>query len=258
MDLDRRLLLQLDTSLPTQRHYPLRGVELRAAEDGSVLTFEGYACITGIWYEMYGGPPYGWHELVEPGAFKKTLSERADVQFLINHGGEPLARTKSGTMDLDEDGQGEHVLARFDPTDPDVQRIAPKMRRGDMDEMSFAFRITRQRWEDEDGNEGDSSTAPRRRILEVNQHKGDVSLVNYGANDSTWGSMRQLDSALCELRDGHTLDPEAGRLLRTLLAGDTPTPAPTAPPAPPATRMVPVALLDAGPPSTYRRKTPAA
>lgn len=253
---DRRLLMQLDTSLPTRRLYPVRGFELRADPEGAVLTFEGYACITGVGYEMYGGPPYGWTEIVEPGAFKKTLAERADVQLLINHTGEPLARTKSGTMDLTEDSQGEHVVARLDPTDPDVARVAGKMQRGDMDEMSFAFRVVRQRWEDEDGEEADSSVAPVRRILEVNQHKGDVSIVNYGANDATWGAMRHLDQALGELRAGQPLSPEAALLLRSLVGVDA-TPPPGPPPAR-TTRMVPAARLRAGFAAPAHRKTPAA
>lgn len=253
MDLDRRLLLELDRGLPTQRLYPIKGLELRANDDATELTFEGYACITGVGYDMYGGPPYGWTEIVERGAFKKTLSERADVQFLINHDGEPLARTKSGTMDLEEDDQGEHVVARFDPADPDVQRVARKMGRGDMDEMSFAFRVVRQRWEDETGEEVDPYLAPVRRILEVNQHKGDVSIVNFGANDATWGSMRQLNSALCELRAGHELSPEHGRLLRSLVGVDV-TPAPPVP----EPRMVSAAQLRSKLAPSITRKIPAA
>jgi hypothetical protein len=59
------------------------------------------------------------------------------------------------------------------------------MERGDLDEMSFAFRVTRQEW-NEDYTE--------RWINEVNLSKGDVSIVNYGANPHTGGltSLRGL------------------------------------------------------------------
>lgn len=207
---DRNTLLTLDAR-STVRDFPGVEMTLRSASNDAgddELLFDGYSCITGHFYTMYGGPPYGWDECVATGAFRKTLSENADVVLLVNHSGTPLARTKSGTLTLDEDDQGEHVVARLNPDDPDVKAIAPKLERGDLDEMSFAFRIVRQRWEDEDGNEADPMTAPRRRILEVNQHRGDVAIVNYGANDATFGSLRSLDLALRALRTGEPLDGE--------------------------------------------------
>lgn len=212
---NRGSLIELDRR-NTVRDFAGVAMSLRAASDGSdSLLFDGYSCITGHWYTMYGGPPIGWEEQVAPGAFRKTLSEHADVVLLVNHMGAPLARTKSGTLLLEEDAQGEHVLARLNPADPDVQALAPKLERGDLDEMSFAFRVVRQRWEDEDGNEADPMTAPRRRILEVNQHRGDVAIVNYGANDATFGSLRTLDLAMRALRAGDMSfdDEEIARLL---------------------------------------------
>jgi phage head maturation protease len=50
------------------------------------------------------------------------------------------------------------------------------MERGDLDEMSFAFRTVRHSFTD-DGE--------LRTLLEVNIDKGDVSVVNNGANDKT-------------------------------------------------------------------------
>ena len=52
--------------------------------------------------------------------------------------------------------------------------------RGDLDEMSFAFRVMRQEW---------NSDYDRRWINEVSLDKGDVSLVNYGANPTTGGTV---------------------------------------------------------------------
>jgi hypothetical protein len=49
-----------------------------------------------------------------------------------------------------------------------------------LDECSFAFRVTRQTW-NEDYTE--------RRIVELNLHHGDVSLVNFGASPHTAGSV---------------------------------------------------------------------
>lgn len=164
-----------------QRNRPFRGVELRALPDGTggeKLLFEGYACVVEEPYEMcdWLGP---YTEVVRSGAFTKTLSENADVPFKINHEGMTLARTKSGTMRLAEDTTGLHVEAELDPANPHVQALRSAMDRGDIDEMSFAFWVTRQVW---------SPDWEQRDILEVNLNKGDVSAVNYGANPNTAGA----------------------------------------------------------------------
>lgn len=163
------------------RAMPFRDVELRAMPDGTggeTLTFRGYACVVEQPYEMYDlfGP---YTEVVRSGAFKKTLSESADVPFLVNHEGLTLARTKSGTLRLAEDSTGLHTEADLDPSSPHVQALRSAMQRGDVDEMSFGFWVTRQIW---------SPDWEQRDILEVNLNKGDVSVVNYGANPHTAGA----------------------------------------------------------------------
>lgn len=167
-----------------KRHMPFQGMELRATDDGNTLTFRGYASVTDTPYEMEDWLGT-YTETVSRGAFKKTLAEGADVPFKLNHDGMSLARTKSGTMRLSEDSTGLHVEADLDARNPVVQGIQSAMERGDLDEMSFAFRVTRQEW-----NEGYTE----RWINEVNLNKGDVSIVNYGANPHTGGltSLRGL------------------------------------------------------------------
>lgn len=169
-----------------QRDFALSEFEVRAEGDKG-LTLTGYASVFDHDYDIYGGPPYGWTERIAKGAFTKTLSEKPDVQLLVNHEGLPLARTKSGTLKLSEDDTGLYVEAELDAEDPDVQRLRPKMDRGDMDEMSFAFRVLRQEWDEEYTD---------RTIKEVSIHRGDVSVVNYGANDGTSVSLRSLDALL--------------------------------------------------------------
>lgn len=162
-----------------------RDVEL-SATDAATLTFRGYASVTETPYEiedMFG--PYS--EVIRAGAFAKTLSDGADVPFKLNHDGMTLARTKSGTMRLSEDSTGLYVEADLDPRQTAVRDLQVAMDRGDVDEMSFAFRVMRQVW---------SPDYDQRDITEVSLHKGDVSVVNYGANPATAGaSMRGLDTA---------------------------------------------------------------
>lgn len=180
---------------PERRGIASGQFELREAGGGQLL-LTGYASVFNSPYDVYGGPPYGWTERVDPHAFDVTLAAKPDLHLLINHEGMPLARTKSGTLRLATDSQGLHVEAGLDPTDPDVQRLAPKMSRGDMDEMSFAFRVKRDEWSEDDSE---------RNLLEVSLHKGDVSVVNFGANPAT---SAQLNSATDALQMLAELDPE--------------------------------------------------
>lgn len=142
----------------------------------------------------------GWTEQLHQRSFDRTLSEKPDLQLLINHEGMPLARTKSGTLELKTDRIGLKVRALLDPRDPDVQALLPKMERGDMDEMSFAFRVKDQEWNDD---------YTHRMIREVSLQKGDVSVVNYGMNPTTKASI-MVPSAVEAL--GHANDREMAEL----------------------------------------------
>lgn len=159
------------------RRFTTEDVELRDTSDGG-LRFTGYASTTETPY-MVGN----FEETFARGAFKRCLNEQPDVVFLVNHEGLPLARTKSGTMTLTEDARGLRVDADLDPEDPDVRAIVPKLRRRDLTEMSFAFRATEDEWADND---------TKRVVRSATIHKGDVSIVTHGANETTSGSIREL------------------------------------------------------------------
>ena len=94
-------------------------------------------------------------EVIRPGAFSSALERGDDVVFLINHADLPLARTTSGTLTLTQDDRGLKMETELDPADPDVQRIVPKMKRGDLTKMSFAFIPTKVTWSErgDDDNE---------------------------------------------------------------------------------------------------------
>lgn len=215
---DRHRLLDA----PERRGIASGQFELRSA--GGQLTLTGYASVFDKPYDVMGGAPYGWSETVDQRAFDVTLAAKPDLHLLINHEGMPLARTKSGTLRLSTDTAGLHVEAALDPSDPDVQRLNPKMARGDMDEMSFAFRTKRDEWSQDD---------TQRRLLEVSLHKGDVSVVNFGANPATSAQMNDLgaaleylshldpEAAMAELRDGgDTMRPAVARAREVLAALD--------------------------------------
>jgi HK97 family phage prohead protease len=198
--LDRRAKAELLKGRECRRS---RVAPLELRDDGGTLTLAGYASVTEKPYDM------GWYtETIGQGAFTKTLSETPDVQLLINHEGLPLARSTTGSLRLSEDEKGLHVEADLDPDDPDVARLAPKMARGDVDEMSFAFRAVRQEW-DEDYTE--------RRLNEVSIDRGDVSVVSYGANPATSVSFRAYADSLLELRAGKQLSSSTMATLQEVL-----------------------------------------
>jgi HK97 family phage prohead protease len=174
-------------------------LEVRAASNAE-LTLTGYASVFDAPYDIMGGPPYGFTEIVDPRAFDQTMKSNPDLHLLINHEGMPLARTKSGTLELSTDDRGLKVRASLDRLDPDVIRLERKMSRGDIDEMSFAFRTIRDKWNDDE---------TERRLLEVSLDKGDVSVVNFGANPATH---TELQRALQFLAD----DGDDTRLLAEL------------------------------------------
>lgn len=167
-----------------QRLYQAR-LELRASEGATTVSFSGYATVYDEWYDVAGGPEMGgWREMVSAGAAKRTLNAKPDVRLLINHDGLPLARTRSGTLMLTEDERGLLVDASaLDLSNPQVMQLRSAMDRGDVDEMSFAFRTTRQEW-----NADYTERIIREFALDVSG--SDVSIVTYPANPATVAQLR--------------------------------------------------------------------
>ncbi len=159
-------------------------VEFRTAADGTV-TVEGYAAVFNQETNIGGM----FREVIRAGAFSKALQRGDDVTFLINHDGLPLARTRSGTLKLEEDAHGLKVLSELDATDPDVARIIPKMRRGDLDKMSFAFAVAEggQNWL------GAANDLDLREVTDTYLY--DVSIVTEPAFYGTSIALRSRDAA---------------------------------------------------------------
>ena len=162
------------------RSFNLANVEIREKNEGELTySFSGYASVFN--------KPYGvrdskgtYTETIKPGAFKKTLQEQDDVRFLINHDGIPLARSSSGTLKLEEDDYGLFVECELDPSNPKVAEVASAMKRGDLNEMSFAFAAVR-----------DDFNGETRDVQEVRLF--DVSVVTYPANSYAGATLRGLD-----------------------------------------------------------------
>jgi len=177
------------------RSFTFSAVEQRNENENETLLFTGYASVFN--------KPYGvrdskgtYNEIIKQGAFKKTLQEQDDVRFLVNHDGIPLARTSSGTLELEEDDYGLFVRAELDPSNPTVAEVASAMKRGDLNEMSFAFQAIK----DEFDQNGQNRSVNEARLF-------DVSVVTYPANPWAGAKLRGLDiedlhKELVEARSG--------------------------------------------------------
>jgi len=168
---------------PVRRTYDARLTTRASSKGKGLITLDGYASTTEQPYEMWD--MFGsYMEVISAGAFGKTLAESPDVAFLLNHGGMTLARTKSGTLELSEDTVGLRSVSELDTRVQAVRDIQVQVDRGDLDEMSFAFRIERWKW---------SPDYTELRIDEINLHRGDTSVVNFGANPTTSIAQRSAD-----------------------------------------------------------------
>ena len=183
-----------------RRTFTVRDIETRA-EDGT-LRMAGYAAV-------FNEPslPLPFIEKIAPGAFRKTLTETPDVRLLINHEGLPLARTKNGTMRLYEDAKGLYFEAELADTQ-EARDLHTLVARGDVDQMSFAFRVIRQKWNDD---------RTERMLTEVSLADGDVSIVTYPAYPATSVEARErLKRAIAEIKEGREISGDSLLVLESI------------------------------------------
>ena len=175
--------------------------ELRAivAEDAKKIS--GHAAVFNTLSEEL----WGFREKIAPGAFREALG-KSDIRALLNH--DPnyvLGRTKNGTLRAWEDETGLAV-----EIDPPATRWADdvlvSIGRGDISQMSFAFRVGEDDWEMVDG-------VNQRTIFSFDEIF-DVSPVTYPAYPETDVSLR---SAYGMDPEDHALIREHIRILRALI-----------------------------------------
>jgi HK97 family phage prohead protease len=161
--------------LPEQRNMtaPITVDEDQDAETPAPV-FRGHAAVFDRESEDLGG----FREVIARGAFRRALDANQDTVALFNH--DPnyvLGRTTNNTLDLREDPRGLH--AYFQAPDTQYARdIREIVKRGDVSQMSFAFTVARDDWQErEDGT-------ILRRVLEVGRLH-DVSLVTTPAYPQT-------------------------------------------------------------------------
>jgi HK97 family phage prohead protease len=184
-----------------RRTFTVRDVEARQAEDGT-MRLRGYAAVFNE-----ASVPLPFIETIAPGAFRKTLMETPDVRLLINHSGLPLARTKNGTLTLTEDDRGLYMDATIADTS-EGRDLYKLVERGDVDQMSFAFRVIRQKYNDD---------RSQRTLTEVSLADGDVSVVTYPAYPTTSVEAREaLRKAIDAVKEGREVTGESLIVLNSI------------------------------------------
>lgn len=192
---------------PERRFFPLTGIQVRAAGEGSAPLIAGHAAVFHAPSEDFGG----WREQIAPGAFKRTLKS-ADVRALFNH--DPnyvLGRNTARTLSLAEDLEGLAIQVE-PPATGWASDLMASMQRGDIDQMSFAFRTIKDKWETDQ-----EAGMQLRTLLEVELY--DVSVVTYPAYPQT-------DAAVRSFCDAHELATDVGTISEALelLESDPPEP----------------------------------
>jgi HK97 family phage prohead protease len=200
---------------PIFRSYPAQ-FEVRGLANSQV-ELQGYATTYDQPYEMFD--MFGsYNEVARSGMCAKTIADGADVAYLANHTGLTMARTRSGNLQLSEDSAGLMTVATVNTARSDVRDLVTAIEDGDVDQMSFAFRVVRQQW---------SPDYDQRDLVEVNLDRGDVSAVNFGANPTTSVSVAQrafrsvkaarLHRMAVELRAGKALSSQTMDVLSQVL-----------------------------------------
>lgn len=123
------------------RSAALGPVELRASE-GGVGVLHGYAAVFNRYSQNLGG----FVEMVDPGAFAKSLGDEVPVMCRYNHDDNQLLGTTEGrTLVLAADGTG----LVYDVTLPDTtpgRDVCALAERGDLRYSSFAFYTLDDEW----------------------------------------------------------------------------------------------------------------
>lgn len=158
-------------------------MDIETREDGS-QSLVGYAAVFNS-----NSVDMGWvdtfTESIAPGAFARSLQQNTDVRALLDHQtGMIIARTKNGTLSLQEDSVGLKVRITPVPTE-DGKKAIEWVRSGLVDAMSFGFETVNDKWSVRNGKQ-------HRELLDVNLFE--VSLVAFPAYPATSIGVRSAEA----------------------------------------------------------------
>lgn len=183
--------------MESEKRYYNAFLEARADTTAGNRTITGHAAVFNQLSEDLGG----FREQISTGAFSNALQEGQDVVANVNHEDDSLlGRTRSGTLKLKEDSTG--LLSDIAvPNTTLGNDMLELVGRGDIDKMSFRFRVRPggELWDF-------SGDIPIRTILDVDLY--DVSLVTFPAYAGTDCSLaqRSLSVARKVVKEKEALD----------------------------------------------------
>lgn len=148
--------------------------EVRKSEDNNIGHITGVPIVfeqptdIGGWFE----------ETIARGAISEDVLK--DVALFYNHdlNTKPLARTRTGKLNLTIENDGVHMDAEVNLERSDSKDLYLAIQDGDIDGMSFMFRVEDEEWSDLE------SDYPKRRITKIG-YVQEVSAVNAPAYKGT-------------------------------------------------------------------------
>jgi uncharacterized protein len=164
--------------------------ELRAAGSDNTPRVEGYAATFGAVADLGN-----FREVIQRGAFKRTLANGDDIVLLFNHDANMLLGRKSaGTLQVEEDDKGLRFSCALPETSV-AKDVYANLRAGNLRECSFGFYVN--------GQEGEEWTrtadgTPLRTLKDVTLF--DVSVVVNPAYPNTSAAARNVIAASVEAR----------------------------------------------------------
>lgn len=154
------------------------------SEDGKRY-IEGYFALYGSVTTLWPG----YEEVIEPGAFKDTLTN--DIRALFNHDtSKVIGRNTSGTLVLREDSKGLYGTIEV-PDTTDGNDLYTLVSRGDISQCSFGFNIL-------DENVEEITGGYRWHIKSIDLHE--VSVVTFPAYRDTMVHARDAEAVQLNTR----------------------------------------------------------
>ncbi len=175
-----------------RRYFNSDEYSFRAIEKDGKKFIEGYASVFGVRSKLILENGELFYEEINAGAFTEVLErDGLDVIFTFNHSKDAVvARTLSKTLELSQDDTGLFFRAEIQPEISDSINLWHRIKRGDIFETSFVFRVGENDYRWLPGEDGIPI-----RVIDRIQDLRDVSAVTYAAYPETTVSARDIEEA---------------------------------------------------------------
>lgn len=215
------------------RYFKAEGLEIREQKKTDELILSGYPCLYETEYSVVDALGR-FTEVIASRAATPALGAGADIRFLFDHSGLPLARSTSGTMTLTDSDTKLRAGIRLDARQQLANDLWVAISRGDVSQMSIGFALG-------PGDDEWTKDEKHRRIFRFRRLL-DVSAVAYPASPSTSIAVRAVPvqsrararRLVSDLRSGRAVSAEQLRSVASVLGaalevGDAPARDVTAP-----------------------------